>query len=152
MESVRKSVQTVIESGRIGSPVFLRCALQVANESDMWSKVSLLEPVTVVARVANGWMPSKPEHIYAQGDAEGTQLTLMVKYTGGEIALLNVNRVEKEPGVDIMLVGNRGVIYHETPTGRHRLGVQALDFGGSGELTAVISRALESGQPIRVEG
>ena len=45
------------------------------------------------------------------------------------MALLSVNRVAVETAVDIMLVGNKGVIYHETPVGRHyqnadRAGVQ----------------------------
>ncbi len=152
MEAVKKSIQNVIETGRIGSPVFLRCALQVGNETDSGSKASLLHPLAVVASLANGWMPSKPENVYAQGDAEATQVTLMVKYRGGQLALLSVNRVETGTGVDMMLVGNKGVIYHETPTGRHRFGVQPFKLGETGELTNIISQSLETGTPIQMEG
>ncbi len=141
MESLQKSVQTVIKSGRIGSPVFLRCVCQIATEK------SLLQPAAAVMALANEWMPAEPERIYAQSDAEATQLTLMVQYAGGQSAVLSVNRTRAEPECDVMLVGNKGVIYHETPIGRHHLSATPLEMGESAELTPVIAQALESGQP-----
>ena len=146
MESLQKSVQTVIESGRIGSPVFLRCVCQIATGS------SLLQPAAAVMALANGWMPAEPEGIYAQGDADATQVTLMVKYVGGQSAVLSVNRTQTGTECDVMLVGNKGVIYHETPTGRHAISATPLEMGDVRELTPVIAQALESGQPIQVEG
>lgn len=147
MELLKKSVQSVIEKERIGSPVFLRCVLQVASET-----ANLLEPTAEMVALANGWMPSPPERVYAQGDAAATQVTVMVQYAAGQMALLCVNRVDIETAVDIMLVGNKGVIYYETPIGRHYLSVTAPMLGNAGELTAAIAQALESGQPITVEG
>jgi len=147
MELLKKSVQSVIEKERIGSPVFLRCVLQVASET-----ASLLEPTAEIAALANGWMSSQPERVYAQGNPTATQVTVMVQYADGQMALLSVNRVDIETAIDIMLVGNKGVIYHETPLGRHYLSAPALVLGNIGELTAAIAQALESGQPITVEG
>ena len=146
MESLQKSVQTIIESGRIGSPVFLRCVCQIATGS------SLLQPAAAVMALANGWMPAEPEGIYAQGDANATQVTLMVQYAGGQSAVLSVNRTQTGTECDVMLVGNKGVIYHETPTGRHAISATPLEMGDVRELTPVIAQALESGQPIQVEG
>ena len=108
MELLKKSVQSVLEKERIGSPVFLRCVLHVAGDA-----ANLLSPVAEMAALANGWMSSPPERVYAQGEADGTQVTVMVHYVGGQMALLSVNRVDVETAIDIMLVGNKGVIYHE---------------------------------------
>ena len=70
MELLKKSVQSVLEKERIGSPVFLRCVLHVAGDTS-----NLLSPVAEMTALANGWMPSSPTHVYAQGDADGTQVT-----------------------------------------------------------------------------
>ena len=67
------------------------------------------------------------------------------------MAFLSVNRVEVETAIDIMLVGNKGVIYHETPVGRHYLNATSPQLGATGELTAAIAQSLESGQPITLE-
>ena len=146
MELLKKSVQSVLEKERIGSPVFLRCVLHVADDTS-----NLLSPVAEMVALANGWIPSSPTHVYAQGNTDGTQVTVMVHYVGGQMALLSVNRVDIDPAIDIMLVGNKGVIYHETPVGRHYLNATSPQLGATGELTEVIAQSLESGQPITLE-
>ena len=147
MELLKKSVQSVLEKERIGSPVFLRCVLHVAGQD-----TNLLPSAAEIAALANGWMPSTPARVYAQGDAAGTQVTVMIHYVAGQMAVLSVNRVDVETAVDVMLVGNKGVIYHETPVGRHYLNAITPEFGETGELADAIEQSLESGQPIRVEG
>lgn len=147
MELLKKSVQSVLEKDRIGSPVFLRCVLHVTGEG-----TNLLPSAAEVAALANAWIPSTPVRVYAQGDASGTQITLTVHYVAGQMALLSVNRVDVETAVDIMLVGNKGVIYHETPVGRHYQNAIAPEFDHTGELTEAITQSLESGQPIVLEG
>jgi hypothetical protein len=146
MELLKKSVQSVLEKERIGSPVFLRCVLHVADNS-----ANLLSPMAEMAALANGWIPSPATRVYAQGGADGTQVTVMVHYVGGQMALLSVNRVEIETAIDIMLVGNKGVIYHETPIGRHYLNATVPQLGNTGELIEAIAQSLESGQPITLE-
>ncbi|MDE0086074.1 MAG: hypothetical protein OXU23_10205 [Candidatus Poribacteria bacterium] len=147
MEILKKSVDSVIEKDRIGSPVFLRCVLNIASESS-----NLLQPTAEMAALSNGWIPSQPQSLYAQGDAEATQVTVMIQYVGGQMAVLSVNRVDTETAIDLMLVGNKGVIYHETPIGRHYLSATPPQLGAIGELSETISNALETGQPITVEG
>lgn len=147
MELLKKSVQSVLEKERIGSPVFLRCVLHVADDV-----TSLLPSAAAVTALANTWIPSPAACVYAQGDATGTQVTAMIHYVGGQMAVLSINRVDVETAVDLMLVGNRGVIYHETPVGRHYLNAIAPELGETGELTAAIAESLESGQPVVLEG
>lgn len=147
MELLKKSVQSVLEKERIGSPVFLRCVLHVASDT-----ANLLPSAAEMAALANAWIPSPPARVYAQGDADGTQITLTVHYVAGQMALLSVNRVNVETAVDIMLVGNKGVIYHETPVGRHHQNAIVPELDDTGELTEAITQSLESGQPIVLEG
>ena len=75
----------------------------------MWAgdAANLLSPVAEVTALANGWIPSLPASVYAQGDAEATQVTVMVHYVEGQMALLSVDRVNVETAIDIMLVGNQ---------------------------------------------
>lgn len=147
MELIRKSVQAQIEKDRIGSPVFLRGVLNIVDK-----ECSLLLPTTELVSLANAWIPSIPQKVYATGDVKGTQITTLIHYTNGQMTVLSVNRVDTETAIDIMLVGNRGVIYHETPIGRHFLSATPPELRGAGELSKAISQALESGQPVTVEG
>ena len=147
MELLKRSVQSVLEKDRVGSPVFLRCMLHVADE-----EANLLSSAAEIAAVANGWMPAPPECVYAQGDAAATQVTVMVHYVGGQMVLLSVNRVRVETALEMMLVGNKGVIYHETPVGRHYENAVVPTLADTSELAEAIVQSLESGQPIRLEG
>ncbi len=131
MESLQKSVQSVINEGRIGSPVFVRCLLQspLKDEDTVGASAAL-------ANIANAWMPSSPEQIYVQQSQDATQSTTMIQYSGGQTALLSVNRVpaDQEVSIDLTLVGNKGAIYHETPRGQYRLmrsSIQLADQGTS---------------------
>ena len=146
MELLKKSVQSVLEKDRIGSPVFLRCVLHVSGED-----VNLLSSVAEMTALANTWIPSPPARVYAQSDVDSTQVTVMVHYAAGQMATLSVDRVDIETAIDIMLVGNRGVIYHETPVGRHYQNAILPELDGIGELTAAIAQSLESGQPVELE-
>lgn len=146
MELLKKAVDSLIDQDRIGSPVFVRCVLNVANTN------SLLHSAAEAVALSNGWLPSTPETLYAQGDVNDSQVTVMVKYNDGQMAVLSVNHVETETAIDMMLVGNKGVIYHETPIGRHYLSGTPPQLGNMQALAEEITKSLASGEPIIVEG
>lgn len=147
IQSLQQSVQSVIDEGRIGSPVFLRCIVQAPIEA-----ADAVGGIAALTAIANHWMPDPPEQIYALDNADTTQITAMVKYAGGQSALLSVNRIpsDQEVSVDLRLVGNNGIIYHETPTGPYRLMNSPLSFSGGEDLIDVIRQGLETKQPISV--
>ena len=147
IQSLQQSVQSVIDEGRIGSLVFLRCIVQAPIEA-----ADTVGGVAALTAVANNWMPDPPEQIYALDSADTTQITAMIKYAGGQSALLSVNRipVDQEVSVDLRLVGNNGIIYHETPTGPYRLMNSPLSFSGGEDLIDAIRQGLETKQPISV--
>jgi len=147
IQSLQQSVQSVINEGRIGSPVFLRCIVHAPIEA-----ADIVEGIAALTGVANSWLPDLPEQVYALDNADKTQITAMVKYAGGQSALLSVNRLPAggEVTVDLRLVGNNGIIYHETPTGPYRLMNEPLTFRGGEDLVDAIRQGLETKQPISV--
>lgn len=147
IQSLQQSVQSVIDDGRIGSPVFLRCIVHAPVEA-----ADTVGGIAALTAIANSWMPNPPEQIYALDNADRTQITAMVKYAGGQSALLSVNRLPAggEVTVDLRLVGNNGIIYHETPMGPYRLMNEPLNFSGGEDLIDAICQGLETKQPISV--
>lgn len=147
IQSLQQSVQSVIDEGRIGSPVFLRCIVHAPIEA-----AETVDGVAALTEIANNWMPAPPEQIYALDSADTAQITAMVKYAGGQSALLSVNRLpaDGEVIVDLRLVGNNGIIYHETPTGPYRLMNPRLTFSGGEGLVDTIRQGLETKQPVNV--
>jgi len=147
IQSLQQSVQSVIDEGRIGSPVFLRCIVHAPIEA-----ADTVGGIAALTAIANSWMPDPSEQLYALDNTDKTQITAMVKYAGGQSALVSVNRIPAggEVSVDLRLVGNNGIIYHETPTGPYRRMNEALSFGGGEDLMDAIRRGLETKQPISV--
>jgi len=147
MQSLQQSVQSVINKGRIGSPVFLRCMLQTPSKEE-----NIAQATAALAALANTWMPSSPEQIYVQKSADAIQSTAMIQYSGGQTAVVSVNCIppDTEASVDLILVGNKGVIYHETPMGRHRLMKARIEFSGGENLVDVIYQAIKTGKPVNL--
>ena len=147
IQLLQQSVQSVIDEGRIGSPVFLRCIVQAPIEA-----ADIVGGIAALTEIANNWMPDPPEQIYTLGSADTTQITAMVKYAGGQSALLSVNRIppDRDVVVDLRLVGNNGIVYHETPTGPYRLMNPPLIFTGGEDLVDTIRQGLETEQPVSV--
>lgn len=146
MELIHTAVKSVIENGRVGSPVFLRCVLNISSDDK-----DVLSSISELVSLSNGLIPSKPQKVYAQGETDGIQVTVMVQYVSGQMAVLSSNRVETETAIDLMLVGNKGVIYHETPLGRHYLNATPPQLGNTEELKDCIAESLATGEPVEVE-
>jgi len=146
MQSLQQSVQSVINEGRIGSPVFLRCMLQIPIKGE-----SIAQVTAALAALANTWMPSSPEQIYVQESADAIQSTAMIQYSGGQTATVSVNCIppDTETSVDLILIGNKGAIYHETPMGRHRLMKDRIELNGGENLVNVINQAIRTGKPVK---
>jgi len=147
IQSLQQSVQSVIADGRIGSPVFLRCMVQAHIEG-----AHIVKGMAALTALANMWMPSSPEWLYALGSADVTQATATVQYAGGQTAILSINRIpdHQEASVDVILIGSKGVIYHETPVGRHRLMNAPLEFSGGEHLMGPMEQAMKTGKPVNL--
>lgn len=147
MDKLKDALQSVIDKDRIGSPVFIRAILNIADNVE-----SLIQTTTGLIAFSNELMPSDSHSVYAQASEDDIQVTVMVHYVGGQMALLSSNRVESQTDVDLMLVGNKGVIYHQTPIGRNYVSGTPPKLGETGSITDVITQSLTTGKPTIVEG
>ena len=108
MEQLKASIEAEIKTGRIGTPVFLRCFYQVNQQFTDRGTIETL------INLANSWMNSEIERSYFQED--DCQTTVLLQFADGESALLSANYLTgaiQKPTIDLHLIGSRGVIYHK---------------------------------------
>lgn len=148
MQSLQKSIQSVIDSRRIGSPVFLRSMLQLPVKD-----ISIEHATNILITLANLWMPSSPESIQARRSPDSIQLTTMIRYLGGQTAVLSVNRVatDQTVSIDLQLIGNKGAIYHETPSSRHHNQEFIIDLTETTDQSQLVQQSMDSGQWVKWE-
>lgn len=140
---VQRTVQTALASKRLGQPVFVRLTWQ-----------GLDKPEAMVARLARSvavvrqWLGQPLEQIYALGAAD-TQVALTLRFREGATALVSYARGQpRGAGLDLMLLGNRGAIYHDA--GHADLWDEpAGDLSDKPDpvIVALIERALQSHKP-----
>ena len=111
MQFLYKTVKEVLDSGRIGSPVFVRCIAQLASDREHLTDVLAKSLAT-----ASSWLDASPQRVYAQGGKDAGQITATVHYATGQTALVSVGTVKANgtPRADLMLLGNKGAIYHDS--------------------------------------
>ena len=111
MQFLYKTVKEVLDSGRIGSPVFVRCIAQIASDRE-----NLKDVLAEALATANLWLDASPQRVYAQGGKDAGQITATVHYVSGQTALVSVGTVKANgtPRADLMLLGNKGAIYHDS--------------------------------------
>ncbi len=108
--ALRKAVSQTIDEGRVGSPRFLRC---IAHESE---PAGLQNFLSELVSLAEGWFSSAPVQRYRMSDDAQTYVTEILKWPQGQGALLTVTSAPSNgtPDLDLMLVGSRGTLYHES--------------------------------------
>ena len=148
MQSLQQSIQSVIDSGRIGSPVFLRSMLQLPV-----TNTNIEHATNILITLANLWIPSAPEFIQSRKSSDNIQLTTMIQYLGGQTSVLSVNRVptEKTASIDLQMIGNKGAIYHETPPNRHHNQEFVIDLTEITNQNQLIQKSIDSRQWIKWE-
>ena len=107
---LRHVIQHAIDLGRLGSPQFLRCICQVES----WDR---LEPaLNELVSLADGWFGAHPVQRYRLGGDNHVYLTEVLKWPDGQGAIITASSGSSDPtsGLDLMLVGSRGTLYHET--------------------------------------
>jgi hypothetical protein len=144
LADLHRSVQTAIASKRVGRPVFVRYTFQ-----------GLEQPDAVVPKLANAaaavreWIGQPLERVQAVGNVESGQVALTLQFRDGATALVSFARTPpRGDGVDLMVLGNHGTIYHDA--GSAELWDEPAAGGAEpadATLQALIERALRSGRP-----
>jgi hypothetical protein len=144
LADLHRSIQSTLASKRLGTPVFVRYLLQTQDK-----------PAAAVARLAQlagavrDWLGQPVERVYVVGPAKSSHLTLTMEFRGGATAQVSwTSSAPRAGGVDVMLLGNHGAIYHDFGTGNlWDEPAGALADKPDETLVRLIERSLKSGQP-----
>ena len=147
---LHRAVQTAIASKRLGKPVFVRYLLTGCD------KTALVARLARIAAVVRGWLGQTLDSIHAIGNAASGQVSLTLRFREGGSALVSVSRGQRlGDGVELMVLGNHGALYHDA--GHSAIGENPPPLPQDPvepALAATIDKALRSGkpEPIKAEG
>jgi predicted dehydrogenase len=144
LANLHRAVQNTLASRRLGQPVFVRYTLQGSDKG-----AALVAKLVQAAAAVRDWLGQPLERVFAAGSAEGGHVALTLEFRDGGSALVSFARgAVRGSGVDLMVLGNRGAIYHDAGSG------ELWDEPAAGlpdkpdpKLQAAIERALRSGKP-----
>ena len=109
LERLNGALDHAIADGSIGIPRFLRCMVVcggVRNPQQWFAE--LLE-------LTNRLFGGSPPLRFPTGNGDDTIVGELMRWTDGRAALLSVfpGGVERTATIDLMLIGSKGVLYHE---------------------------------------
>jgi hypothetical protein len=144
---LHRAVQTTLASKRVGRPVFVRYLLQSLDKPD--TIVPRLSQATATVR---DWIGQPLGRLYAVGTVESGQVALTIEFLDGATALVSWSRCPpRGDGVDLMILGNHGAIYRDASAAEQWDEPAAAVEPPDATLRQAIERALQSGQPERLE-
>ena len=155
VEWLEKAVERKLADNSIGLPVALRAQLNLSSDHGL-----LAPSLAGLASAAQRWFASKALTVYAQGGAELEYVSLLVKFSGGQTALLSSEVVRGDggpgaegPNVLLLVVGNHGTMQF---TDNPRSDGRAVDIGPPGgaeaqQLARAIEASLVKGRPVSLD-
>lgn len=122
MQFLYQTVKEILDTGRVGVPVFVRCVVQLPPGSG-----HMINTLARMLILVGSWLKAMPSKIYAQSRYGSTQVTASVQYAGGQTAIVSVISAKRSspgedtrhsaenisPRVDLILLGNKGALYHD---------------------------------------
>jgi len=111
MDNLKNTIKNVVDEGRLGDPKFLRCVLQVSDDiKSLRSSLELLE------EMAEYWFDETFAKRHRIGTEYSSYIGEILRWNGGQGALIvvNVSPSVSQKYLDLMLVGSKGTLYHES--------------------------------------
>jgi hypothetical protein len=145
----QRSVQATLASKRLGTPVFVRCTFQGQAKAD-----TILPTLTRLAGAAQEWLGQTAERVCTVGRLENGQVSATVQFREGGSAQVSVARGQAlGDGIDLMILGNHGALYHDAGSGvLWDETTTPGDGAADRQLQAALERALQSGKPEAIAG
>lgn len=145
---LHRAVQATLASKRLGQPVFVRYTLQTQDEPK-----SILPRLAQTAAVVREWLGQPLASVYATGSTDSGHVSVTLQFTNGASAQVSYARSQAHgDGVDLMVLGNHGAMYHDA--GAAELWDEPAAAAGletDAPLQSVIEKSLRSGKPESVE-
>jgi hypothetical protein len=143
---LHRAVQTTLASKRLGCPVFARYTLQGVE------KDALVPALARAAGTVRDWMGQPLDSVYAVGSVESGHVSLTLRFRDGATALVSAGGgAVRGDGVDLMVVGNRGALYHDAGGANLWDEPATADDRPDPALRKAVEEALRAGKPARVE-
>jgi hypothetical protein len=147
MQSLYHTVKEILNTGRVGTPVFVRCVAQIASGSEHVGNV-----LARILTMACSWLEASPLRVYAQSGGNSAQITVTIQYVGGQTSIVSVNAASGvAPFVDLMLLGSKGALYHDGEALAPGFDVTAEPLPIPKWLTDAVERSLRAGKPTIIE-
>jgi hypothetical protein len=109
LADLHRAVQATITSKRLGQPVFIRYLWHSPEKSN-----GILPALTDLVWTVGEWLGQPLIRICAVGSAAIGHISLTLEFSHGATALVGWSQ-SRAPGsgVDLMVIGNRGALYHD---------------------------------------
>jgi hypothetical protein len=136
---LHRTVQTTLASKRLGKPVFVRYSLQSLDTDTLPRLAQLCAAVQT-------WLGLPPSRLYAIGSLASGQVALTLQFPDGSSAVVTWSLGQPiGGGVNLMVLGNHGSLYHDTAAAE--LWDDAPPPAEGEDFRKWIEQALRSGQP-----
>lgn len=147
MHSLFETVNEVLSDGRVGVPVFVRCAVQISPEAD-----NIVSVLARILTIASSWLQASPLKIYARSSNRSSQITVTTKYTGGQTSIVSVNTASSTASrFDLMLLGNKGALYHDANALTPGFEISTEPVPVPNWLIDALDQSIRAGKPVLVE-
>jgi hypothetical protein len=144
LADLQRTVQATLASKRLGRPVFVRFTWQGQDAAD-----AVVARLARAVGVVQSWLGQPLERVHAVGSATAGQVALSLLFVDGATALVSFCRTPpRGDGLDLIVLGNHGAIYHDA--GHAVLWDEPipLDAPPDPNLLRLIEHALKSGKPV----
>ena len=147
MQFLYQTIKEIIETGRVGTPVFVRFVVQV-----MPSGEHILDTLARFLVITGLWLTSIPIRVYVQHKENSAQITASVEYTGGQTAIVSVNIANViSSRIDLMMIGNKGAVYQDSEMMPPEFDVDFEPSSIPEWLIDAIEQSLFAGKPVSIE-
>jgi hypothetical protein len=100
--------------------------------------------------MASSWLEASPLEVYAQNNNGSGQVTVTIKYTGGQTSIVSVNTAAATR-INLMLLGNKGALYHDGEALSPGFDITAEPVPVPEWLLDALERSLRAGEPASIE-
>jgi hypothetical protein len=145
---LHRAVQAALASKRLGTLVFVRYLFHSQAKA-------VPARLTQAVMKVRDWFGQPLERVYALGSVKERHITLTLEFRGSATAQVSwAGTTAAGPGIDLMVVGNHGTLYHDVGSANtwDAPDAVAAEPPADKDLQALIERALRSGRPENAEG
>ena len=147
MQFLYQTIKEIIDTGRVGTPVFVRFIAQIIPSDE-----HIIDILGSILSVIGLWLTAIPIRIYVQHRENTAQITASVEYENGQTAIVSVGIASAlSSRINLMMLGSKGALYHngeDMPPG-FDMDIELLSIPEW--LIDAIERSLFSGKPVLIQ-